>query len=300
MNGAMSWSYVCLQSSYLHLNLTRMSTTPRLWAGLRLRIGPVLAARLGADRLAVIVADDDPVRAGARVHLATRQASLACGIAGQAWNTPPMTRRLATSQEVALVSLDMARQARLEVGARHGVVPLWSTLRACVDASAEPWLDTTALARAVGITRFELGAWALSEGGALPENPAPVPAPLHPDAGPGPLSVTRAVCAAYRCRPRQIMAREPTRHTLAAVATALGLSPGPLSVRVGTTPAAVAGLMASAAAGRLEAPASAVRAVRICLGDPRLLLGVPAYRVPPPPAPRAQSMRGDSIAPIVA
>lgn len=293
---AMSWSYVCLQSSYLHLNLTRMATTPRLWAGLRLRLGPVLAARLGADRLAVIVEDPDPSRAGARVHRAVRQSSYACGVATRAWNSPPMTRRLRTSQEVALVSLDMARQARLEVGARHGVVPLWSTMRACVGASAEPWLDATALARAVGIARLELGAWALSEGGTLPETPVPAPAPLHHNAGLGALTVTRAVCAAYRVQPLQLMAREPTRRTLAAVATALGLEPGALSVRVGATPAAVAGLMARTMEGGVEAPASAMRAVRICLADPRLLLAVPAYRVPHPPGPRPQPTREQTLA----
>ena len=51
----MTLTYLCARASYLHLDLTRLPGAHRFWSTLRRGVGPVVAARMGPDRVELVV-----------------------------------------------------------------------------------------------------------------------------------------------------------------------------------------------------------------------------------------------------
>ena len=167
-----------------------------------------------------------------------------------------------------------------------GLEPLFSTFRACVGACARPWLDAAALAHAIGVPRLELPVWAVHADGRgsvawtqVGGRSLPALAPLSPEGRVDSVALARAAGAAFRCPPPLVSRDADAWATAAWVGARLGVDLQRLAPRLGGTGASLLRISRAQAAGEAAPPRAGVSAVRICLGDARLVRAVPAHRV---------------------
>ena len=283
----MTLTYLCARASYLHLDLTRLPGAHRFWSTLRRGVGPVIAARMGPDRVELVVPETPDVATRRRVDLALRRASLEGGVPLATWSTPLSCRALQRGREAERAVVDLALRDLEEGRACDGLEPLFSTFRACVGACARPWLDAAALAHAIGVPRLELPVWAVhADGRGLGRVDAgrgairlPALAPLSPEGRVDSVALARAVSAAFRCPPPLVSRDADAWATAAWVGARLGVDLQRLAPRLGGVGASLLKISRAQAAGEATPPRAGVSAVRICLGDARLVRAVPAHRV---------------------
>jgi len=273
--------YVSASSSYLHLDLRRMALAAPFWERLRYDVGPVLAARLSACGVELVVQGGAASQVRARVERALRAASIASLVPAGVWSFSEQSSRVVDPRAVARLVVEIAQRAREDARAQDLFEPLWSTFRETVGASATPWLDTAALCRAAGVSCLELPVWAACESGQGEgsgqrrlQRAAPRSRGVYDS-----LSVLQALCAAYRCGPQAVVEHEEARVVAVATARGVSLDPDTFAARLEVPRARVDALWSAVERGALRPSRDAMDAVRLCLGDARMRRQVPIFRL---------------------
>ena len=167
----------------------------------------------------------------------------------------------------------VALNACRDHSARGTLEPLWSTHRDVVGAVAEPWVDRSRLARAVGwppgdfLDRYHAF---VSRDPSVAVDGEPLPMPAAPSSSRAfPLEgIAIAAAAACRSPTSAIRRRGLARHLFVALAGDQGWSDAHrLATWIDASPHAVRRLL------RTPVAATALHAARLCLGDHRLTDG---------------------------
>ena len=241
-----------------------------LWARLREAFPLALAACVMPDHPHVVSPLEDPEAARMRLnrvfgHLARRLGVRFVGAAAE----PTLVRdRPKLLRELRYVDLNPPRAGLTD----DPLAWLFSTHRDVVGATADPWIDARRLARAVGRPEKDFAEWYhryVSADPSVRVTGTPMPQPARPSDIPDlPLGrIARAASAATRSRPEAIRVTGPTRRLFVGLAREQGWRNTELLARACACDPRTIQRIAEIDL----APA------RLCLGDARLLRGVPSW-----------------------